>query len=235
VHNIDSYGCESPENWEKNFGPLPQERNPRISDQRFTQYNQRGGTPNRGCGRGRDPYTFRPPYCMFHNSETNHRTKDYLPHIPRVQKKNGPRIHPAFAAKGTQRSKPHYAMGSPPPVIFSILPFTLPTTSLPKQSSPSPGLLPIIPLCHNQPSTTFINSTNNISSGSATNHMPNAKKNPILKSRKKPTLRHHLRYKSKNPRSSLKPSPPMAQSSQFLAVQTLILTPKDSVEITIEK
>jgi hypothetical protein len=34
VHNIDSDGCGPPENWEKNFGPSPQERNPGTFDQR---------------------------------------------------------------------------------------------------------------------------------------------------------------------------------------------------------
>jgi hypothetical protein len=58
------------------FGPPPQERNARTSDQRFTQYNQRGGPPNRGCGRGRSPYKFKPLCCMFHGSKNNHRTKD---------------------------------------------------------------------------------------------------------------------------------------------------------------
>jgi hypothetical protein len=69
VHNIDSDDCGPPDNWEKNFGPPPQERNLRAFDQTFTQYNQRGGAPNRSHGRGRDPYTFRPPYCMFHKGE----------------------------------------------------------------------------------------------------------------------------------------------------------------------
>jgi hypothetical protein len=74
MHSIDSDGCGSLENWEKNFGPPPQERNPRTSDQRFTQYNQSGGAPNRGRSHGRVPCTFRPPYCMFHSSETDHHT-----------------------------------------------------------------------------------------------------------------------------------------------------------------
>jgi hypothetical protein len=37
VHSIDSDDCEPPENWEKNFGTPPQQRNPRTFDQRFTQ------------------------------------------------------------------------------------------------------------------------------------------------------------------------------------------------------
>jgi hypothetical protein len=39
VHIIDSDGCEPLEDWEKNFGPPPQERNLRAFDQRFTQYS----------------------------------------------------------------------------------------------------------------------------------------------------------------------------------------------------
>jgi hypothetical protein len=61
VHNIDSDGCRPSENWEKNFGQSPQKRNPRTFDQRSPTYNQRGGTPNRGRGRGRGPYTMKPP------------------------------------------------------------------------------------------------------------------------------------------------------------------------------
>jgi hypothetical protein len=38
VHNIDSDCCGPPENWEKNFGPSLQERNPRTSNQRFPSY-----------------------------------------------------------------------------------------------------------------------------------------------------------------------------------------------------
>jgi hypothetical protein len=52
AHNIDSDGCGPPENWEKNFGTLPQERHLRSSDQRFTQGSQRGGTPNWTRGHG---------------------------------------------------------------------------------------------------------------------------------------------------------------------------------------
>jgi hypothetical protein len=76
VHNIDPDGCGPPENWEKNFGTPPQERHPRTSDQRFKQGSQRGGTLNQGGGHDRDPYTFKHPYCMYHDSETDHHTKD---------------------------------------------------------------------------------------------------------------------------------------------------------------
>jgi hypothetical protein len=55
VHSIDSHGCGPPENWEKNFGTPPQERNQRTFDQRFTQYSQRGGAPSHDHDRGRGP------------------------------------------------------------------------------------------------------------------------------------------------------------------------------------
>jgi hypothetical protein len=62
------------ENWEKKFGTPPQEVHQRNFDQRSTQGSQRGGAPNQGRGRG--PYTLKPPYCMYHGSSTNHHTKD---------------------------------------------------------------------------------------------------------------------------------------------------------------
>jgi trans-aconitate methyltransferase len=31
---------------------------------------------NHGRGHGRGPYTINPPYCMYHGSKTDHRTKD---------------------------------------------------------------------------------------------------------------------------------------------------------------
>jgi hypothetical protein len=45
-HNIDYDGCGTPENWEKNYGTPSQQTNQRSSDQRFTQYSQRGGSMN---------------------------------------------------------------------------------------------------------------------------------------------------------------------------------------------
>jgi hypothetical protein len=71
VNTIDFHGSKPLENWEKNFGPPSQERGERIFDHRTNQYNQ-GGAPSRGRSRG----TFKPPYCMYHVNDTNHRTKD---------------------------------------------------------------------------------------------------------------------------------------------------------------
>jgi hypothetical protein len=84
VHSINSDGCGSPEYREKNFGSPPQEIYSRAFDQRFTQHNQRGSIPNRG--HSQDPYTFSPPHCMYHGSETNHRTK-YCPIFLKSERK----------------------------------------------------------------------------------------------------------------------------------------------------
>jgi hypothetical protein len=43
VNNIDSDGCEPLENWEKNFGPILQERKERVFGHRRDHYSQRGG------------------------------------------------------------------------------------------------------------------------------------------------------------------------------------------------
>jgi hypothetical protein len=148
VHKIDSDGCGPPENWEKNFGPPPQERNLRISDQRYTQYNQRGVVPNHGRDHGRGPYIFIPPYCLFHGSETNHHTK-YCPIFLESKRKMDQESNQPSQQNSSEISQPHHAMGFPPLAIFSILPFIFPTTCLPKKPSPSPDLLSIIPLHHN--------------------------------------------------------------------------------------
>jgi hypothetical protein len=60
----------------KNFGTPPQEGHQRTLDKRFPQGSQRGGALNHDRGHDRGPYTLKPPYCMYHGSTTNHRTKD---------------------------------------------------------------------------------------------------------------------------------------------------------------
>jgi thiamine kinase-like enzyme len=45
VNSIDFDGCGPPENWEKNFGPPPQERSQRTFDYKQNQYSQRGRAP----------------------------------------------------------------------------------------------------------------------------------------------------------------------------------------------
>jgi hypothetical protein len=75
---------------------------------------------------------------------------------------------------------------------------------------------------HNQSSTTFANSRNNISSSSATKSHTQCQTTPMLKSRPKPTLRHHLHHKSKSLRNNPTLSLPTTQSSQSPEVLTLI-------------
>jgi hypothetical protein len=59
--------------------------------------------------------------------------------------------------------------------ILSILPFAKSITILPKRSSSSSDVLPVLSLRHNQPSSALANPTNNIPSASATYHISNAK------------------------------------------------------------
>jgi hypothetical protein len=76
VHSIDCDGYGPPVNWENNFGPPTQERNQRTFDHRLNQYSQRGSMPGRSRSHDRGLYTFKPPYCIYHDSEIDHRAKD---------------------------------------------------------------------------------------------------------------------------------------------------------------
>jgi hypothetical protein len=58
------------------------------SQPKASQSNQQGGASNRGRGRGRGPYTPRPLYYMYHDNETDHRTKDCPIYIDIKRKMN---------------------------------------------------------------------------------------------------------------------------------------------------
>jgi hypothetical protein len=89
-----------------------------------------------------------------------------------IPNENGPRIHSTFATTTTQGGQPHHAVDSSPSIILPILSFIFSTTHIPKQPHTSSGLLPTLPLCHNQSSSNFASPTNNLSPTSATNHIP---------------------------------------------------------------
>jgi hypothetical protein len=72
VHNIDSDGCGPPKNWEMNFRPPQQESESRLYDPRKDHQQNRGDYSNRGRGRYQD----KPLYHMFHEKDTDHRTRD---------------------------------------------------------------------------------------------------------------------------------------------------------------
>jgi hypothetical protein len=74
VHNIDSDGRGPPENWEKNFRPLRPESDNRMHDSRRDHHQARGGYSRRGRSRGRSQD--KPLYCMFHERDTDHQTRD---------------------------------------------------------------------------------------------------------------------------------------------------------------
>jgi hypothetical protein len=59
---------------EKNFRPPWHENESRPYHPRRDHQQSRGGYSNRGRGRGR--YQDKPLYCMFHEKDTDHRTRD---------------------------------------------------------------------------------------------------------------------------------------------------------------
>jgi hypothetical protein len=74
IHNIDSDGCRQLENWEKIFGPPQPKNKNRAFDTRKEYNHPRGGYMSRGRARGRNQD--RPLYCMYHERDTDHRTRD---------------------------------------------------------------------------------------------------------------------------------------------------------------
>jgi hypothetical protein len=64
VHSIDSDGCGPQENWEKNFRPPQQENESRPYEPRRTIRKAKEVTPTGAL------------YCMFHEKDTDHRTRD---------------------------------------------------------------------------------------------------------------------------------------------------------------
>jgi hypothetical protein len=103
------------------------------------------------------------------------------------RKEKWTKILQSLHSKPHPRSQPHHAMGSSPSAIFFVLSFIVSITTLSEHPSTTSGILPILPLCHNQSPATFANSLNNIPSTSSTNniypssfvnHLPSAEQHP---------------------------------------------------------
>jgi hypothetical protein len=74
VHSIASDGCGPPKNWEKNFRPPRPESENKAYDPRKDCIQARGGHSCRGRGRGQ--FQDIPLYCMFHERDIDHWTRD---------------------------------------------------------------------------------------------------------------------------------------------------------------
>jgi hypothetical protein len=74
VHSIDLDRCEPPEYREKNFWPPQSENRNRAFSSRGEYHQQRGCYTNRGRGHGRSQD--RLLYCMYHERDSYHRTRD---------------------------------------------------------------------------------------------------------------------------------------------------------------
>jgi hypothetical protein len=73
---------------------------------------------NHGRGRGRGPYTPRPLYCMYHDNETNHRSKDCSIYIDTKKKMDQELAQPSQQltpreVNHTMQWTPHHQQHSP--------------------------------------------------------------------------------------------------------------------------
>jgi hypothetical protein len=163
-------------------------------------------------------------YCMYHGNEINHRTKDCPIYIGTKQKMNQDTTQPL---PQLQSREDNHTMqwSSHNPQHSSSYPLHYPTQAY-QNSNPVSSILPIIPLCHHQPSST---SASSINTPCQTIPMP-------TNSKPSQTHRHpHLHNKLRNLRNKSRIFPPMAPYLQSPEVQTQTLRPKGSAWITIAK
>jgi hypothetical protein len=112
VHNIDLDGCGPPKNYERNFKtPWPQRENITYDTKR-DYYHARGDYSSRGRGRGQNQD--RPLYCMFHERDTDHRTRDcpILEYKKKMAQKHNQAPNPTIAKEVNHTSHWHQASQS---------------------------------------------------------------------------------------------------------------------------